>query len=168
MPLAAIALSFVAGLEIACGEGGFVQAPALPSGAKFAVIPAPEDAGTDAQTVARRPTTSPLHEGEVFNGNITCNSTQLRVKLSILELDGDSVSGEVELSSPRGTAHGTYKVSGTYTLQTRRLKLEAGDWVEESDELETADLEGTLMDTRLVGRLATAGCGSITLTREAK
>jgi hypothetical protein len=167
LPLAAIALSFVAGLEIACGEGGLVQAPALPSGAKFAVIPAPEDAGTDAQT-ARRPSTSPLHEGDVFNGNASCSSGQVRVKLSILELDGDSVSGEVELSTPRGTAHGSYKVSGTYTLQTRRLKLEAGEWVDESDELETADLEGTLMDTRLVGRLAGPGCGSITLTREAK
>ncbi len=144
-----------------------MHAPALPSGAKFAVIPAPEDAGTDAQT-ARRPTTSPLHEGDVFNGNTNCNSGQVRVKLSVIELDGDSVNGEIELSSPRGTAHGSYKVSGTYTTQTRRLKLEAGDWVEESDELENADLEGTLMDTRLVGRLAGTGCGSISMTRESK
>jgi hypothetical protein len=167
LPLAAIAFSFVAGLEIACGEGGLVHAPALPSGAKFAVIPAPEDAGTDAQT-ARRPTTSPLHEGDVFNGNTNCSSGQVRVKLSVIELDGDSVNGEIELSSPRGTAHGSYKVTGTYTTQTRRLKLEAGDWVEESDELETSDLEGTLMDTRLVGRLAGPGCGSISMTRESK
>jgi hypothetical protein len=149
----------------ACGGGGLVEAPTLPSGAKFAVLPASEDAG-DATASVRRPATSPLREGEVFRGTSYCRMGQVTVVLRVAELDADDVRGTVELSTARGGARGVYQVSGTYTTQTHRLKLEGGDWVDESDELEAADIEGTLTAVGLQGRISMGGCGSLSLKRE--
>ncbi len=158
-PLALLAVA------AACGGGGLVEAPTLPSGAKFAVLPLSEDAG-DATAVARRPSTSPLREGDVFRGSSNCRVGPVSVVLRVAELDADDVRGTVELSTTRGGARGVYSVSGTYTTQSHHVKLEAGDWVDESDELEAAGIEGTLTATGIQGRLAMGGCGSLSLKRE--
>lgn len=142
-----------------------MEAPTLPSGAKFAVLPAGEDAG-DATASTRRPSTSPLREGDVFRGTSYCRMGAVTVVLRVIELDADDVRGTVELSTARGSARGVYSVSGTYTAQSHHVKLEGGDWVDESDELEAADIEGTLTATGLQGRLAMGGCGSVSLKRE--
>lgn len=149
----------------ACGGGALVEAPTLPSGTKFAVLPASEDAG-DATISARRPSTSPLREGEVFRGTTYCRMGQVAVLLRIAELDADDVRGTVELSTQRGGSRGVYQVTGTYTSATHHLKLDGGDWVDESDDLEAADIEGTLTSTGLQGRFSMSGCGSVSLKRE--
>lgn len=162
LPLMGFAL--VACAVWACGRGGLIEAPSLPSGAKYAVLPASEDAGSDA--AERRTPTGPLREGDVFKGTSFCRGGPTTVLLRIQELDGDEVHGTVELNATRAGASGTYRVTGTYSSQNHRMKLEAGDWVDESDELDAADLEGTLGPSGFQGRLSTPGCGSFTLARD--
>ncbi len=150
----------------ACGGGGgLVEAPSLPTGAKFAVLPLGEDAG-DGSAGTRRPSTSSLKEGDVFRGTSYCRVGQVTVVLRITELDADDVRGNVEIASQRGGARGTYQVSGTYTASNRHVKLEGGDWIDEADELEAADLEGTLTATGFQARLGMSGCGSVSLKRD--
>ncbi len=150
----------------ACGRGGLVEAPSLPAGAKFAVLPVSEDGGADASE--RRGATGTLRAGDLFKGTSLCRRGPTTVVLRVLSLDGEEVNGTVEIGVTRGGgASGTYKVSGTYTPTNQRVKLDAGDWIDESDELEAADLEGTLGPAGLQARIATAGCSSFTMNREA-
>lgn len=158
-------LVLASAVAFACGGGGLVEAPSLPTGAKFAVLPAGEDAG-DGSAAVRRPSTAPLKEGDVFRGTSYCRIGAVTVVLHVIELDGDEVRGNVDISSQRGGARGSYHVSGSYAPTTHHVKLEGGDWIDESDELEAADLEGTLTASGFQARLAMSGCGSISLRRE--
>lgn len=150
----------------ACGGGGgLVEAPVLPSGAKFAVLPIGEDAG-DAGAPARRPGTGPLREGQVFRGTSYCRTGPVAIVLRITELDDDEVHATAEVTQSRGGARGIYQLSGAYTQASGHLKLDAGDWVDESDELEASDIEGTVTASGFQARFAMAGCGSVTFRSE--
>lgn len=126
------------------------------------MLPVSEDAGADAD--ARAPATSALASGDVFRGTAMCRAPRVLV-LRIDDVDGDDVTGSVEVSA-RGASTGTYRVTGTYTAASRRLRLGAGDWTDESDDLDAADLEGTVSQAGFQGRLGSPGCSSFTLSRE--
>ncbi len=148
----------------ACGHSALVAAPTLPAGAKSAVLPASEDAGTDA--AARADSGDPLRPGDVFRGTAICRRGPRTLVLHVEELDGEDVTGTVQVSA-RGASSGTYRVTGTYRAAGRHLHLDAGDWTDESDDLDAADLDGALGPAGFQGRLASSGCSTFTLSRQA-
>ncbi|HQY64163.1 MAG: hypothetical protein IPF92_25590 [Myxococcales bacterium] len=148
----------------ACGRSALVDAPILPTGAKSAVLPTSEDAGTDS--AIRGETGEMLHAGDVFRGTAICRRTPRTLVLHVEGLDGEDVTGTVQVSA-RGASTGTYRVTGTYAAATHRMRLEAGDWTDESDDLDAADLEGTLGPAGFQGRLGSSGCSTFTLSRQA-
>jgi hypothetical protein len=148
----------------ACGRSALVSAPTLPAGAKSAVLPLSEDAGSDASV--RAETGDPLRAGDVFRGTAICRRGPRTLVLHVEELDGGDVTGTVQVSA-RGSSSGTYRVTGTYQAAGHRLHLDAGDWTDESDDLDAADLDGSLGPAGFQGRLASSGCSTFTLSRQA-
>ncbi len=142
-----------------------VQAPPLPEGAKFAVLPGSDDGGSDA-SLHRRGAAGNLAEGEIVSGSGYCRGTRVELKLVVKHVDGDQIEGVVEMTVVRASTRGSYHVSGSYESGTQHLKLEAGDWIDELDEMEASDLDGRISDQTYSGRLTASGCGGFTLRRD--
>jgi hypothetical protein len=130
------------------------------SAAASEAAPAPTTTTKKAATPAADPD-SPFSTGDAWSGTYACGSKPSTGTLKITKVAGNNINGIFDFKIPSGKA-GSYKMSGVYTPETRRLVLTAGEWIVQSSGLQTVNFDGTVsQDKRTVsGKAKGAGCNN--------
>ncbi|HSA80710.1 MAG TPA: hypothetical protein VLE23_07785, partial [Geminicoccaceae bacterium] len=119
--------------------------------------------------VAPRPFESAQLTGR-WEGSYQCQGEVVGMALEVQPPQGDRVAARFDFFPAEGAPSfpaGSFRVDGVFELDSRRLRLTAGDWIERPWGVQRHDLVGTVQDDGLTiaGRVLTTGCSEFKVQR---
>jgi hypothetical protein len=105
-----------------------------------------------------------------WEGRYQCQGEVVGMALEVEPLRGDRVTARFDFFAAAGAPSfpsGSFRVDGTFELDGRRLRLNAGDWIERPWGFQRHDLMGVVQDDgrTIEGRVLTTGCSEFKVQR---
>jgi Caspase domain len=137
-------------------------APAIASGLSAKKVPEPKQVAFAPAIVAPRPFESSDLAGR-WEGRYRCQDDMVGMALEVAPPRGNRVEARFQFFPTEGSPSfpsGSFHIAGVFERETRRLRLEAGDWIERPWGKQRHDLEGKVLGDGLTieGRVLTTGC----------
>jgi hypothetical protein len=109
----------------------------------------------------------PFRPGEVWTGSYYCPQGTTELDLEIESVNGNEVTAVFSFRHPPTGVAGRFELQGPYQPSSRRLHLEAGEWISQPLGYDTVDMEGFVdaSNAVLTGRIVAPGCGPFALRR---
>jgi uncharacterized caspase-like protein len=105
-----------------------------------------------------------------WEGRYQCQGEVVGMALEIEPLQGERVTARFDFFAAAGAPSfpsGSFRADGTFELDGRRLRLQAGDWIERPWGFQRHDLMGVVQDDgrTIEGRVLTTGCSEFQVQR---
>lgn len=132
--------------------------------------PAPEQVALAPAIVQPPRPFEPAQLAGRWEGRFRCQHDVIGMALDVQPLQGDRVDARFEFYPAEGAPSfpiGSFRVSGAFEREGRRLRLQAGEWIERPWGFQRHDLVGIVGadGTTIEGRILTTGCSEFTVQR---
>jgi hypothetical protein len=164
MGCAALVIACAARFAPAPGDS-FVQAPT-----ELPVLAAPDasfaEASNESSDTALVSTPNPFHAGERWAGFYLCPQGNTNLVLVIDRVEGNSIKATFDFEWARGTAAGSFALSGIWQPSTLRATFTPGAWIARpGPNWNPVGMKGTVDPKRRVyeGSITSPGCAAFSV-----